>query len=466
MEIQVTEFELFLLREGHRTMREQIKISNERKEAAEKEVWKKEAEKEDVEEEETEKETEVEETEVKETEANETEAKETEVEETKVKEEEETKDEAAMEEKMAAEKEVTEKEAAEKEVAEKPSESVAAAAVQDMCEDVVALLVEAKAAILARRARRAIVTLHQDLDSLTSLPTLPRHELAEVPEKEVAEKEAAEKEDKKEAAEKKDAAEKEVAKVPSESVESVAVLDMCEVVVALLVEAEAAMLATVGARRAIVAIHMDLDSLTSIPIFPRQERSEVKLLSEMEVLSEVLGEVLSEVEVLEPNNLDGLDKDAFGKGENHSWLTSKLASVQESLQSIVPHYTATSRSAGKSSDVTPDLEVVYKFGHGKNVCEDVFCKNVICEGEDAICGELASNLSSNELADKQVLELLDDKKVFELLADKKVLELLADKKVLGSNELVLAFTLGCTFKPFDRGKQKKRNERRKKKKVV
>merc|ERR1712129_197396 len=52
-------------------MREQIKISNERKEAAEKEVWKKEAEKEEVEEKETEKETEVEETEVKETEANE-----------------------------------------------------------------------------------------------------------------------------------------------------------------------------------------------------------------------------------------------------------------------------------------------------------------------------------------------------------------------------------------------------------
>ena len=34
MEIEVTEFELFLLREGHRTMREQVKISKARMKAA------------------------------------------------------------------------------------------------------------------------------------------------------------------------------------------------------------------------------------------------------------------------------------------------------------------------------------------------------------------------------------------------------------------------------------------------
>ena len=462
MEIEVTEFEMFLLREGHRTMKEQIIISKARKkQAVEQEAGKKEAEKEKVEEEVEEKESEVKETEVKKTE----EVKE--VEETEVKKDEETKDEAAEEEKMAAEKEVAEKEAAEKEaaekeVAEKPGESVAAAAVPDLCEDVVALLAEAKAAILARRARRAIVTLHQDQAAEKEA------KMKEAAEKELAEKELAEKE----AAEKKPAEKKAAEKVADEPV---AVLDMCEVVAALLVEAEAAVLATVGARRAIVAIHQDLNSLTSLPTLPRHVLAEVEGLSEVEeVLSEVQvpsevmvpsevevldeGEVLGEVEELE---LDNLNKDAFGKVEEHSWLSSKLASEQEFLESIVPHYTATSRSAGKSSNVTPDLEVVDELGH----CKDVVCEDAICKVQ-----KIADKQGLELLADKQVLELLADKLVLELLVDKKVFELLADKKVLGSN--VLAFALGTTFKPFDRGKQKRnetrkmKNERRKKKKVV
>ena len=88
------------------------------------------------------------------------------------------------------------------------------------------------------------------------------------------------------------------------------------------------MLAIVVARRAVVALHQDLDSLTSLPTLPRQELSEVEVLNKVDVLSEV--KVLSEVEVFcEVLKLHNLDKDAFGKGEK---LTSKLASVQKILQ--------------------------------------------------------------------------------------------------------------------------------------
>ena len=411
-------------------MKEQIMISKARKkQAVEQEAGKKESEKEEVQEDEVnEKESEVKETGVKKTEVKETEVKE--VEETE--ERKETKDEAAEEEKMAVEKEVAEKEAAEKEVAEKQGESVAAAAVPDLCEDMVALLVEAKAAMLARisksRKKRAVETEagkkeaekeeveEEEVEEKESDVKETEVKETEVKETEVKETEVKETEAKdteveetkdeaameekmaarKEAAE-KEAVDKEVAKKKGESVAAEAVRGMCEVVVALLVEAEDAMLATLGARRAIVALHQDMDSLTSLPTLPRHELAKVDLPNEMELHNEVgLSDEVQLPNKVEELKLDDSDKHAFGKTSS---LTSKLASEQEILQSIVHRYTATSRSAGKSCDVTPDLEVVYEFGHGKDI---------ICEVQ-----KIANKLAEvQEIADKQVLEMHADKKVF------------------------------------------------------
>ena len=67
------------------------------------------------------------------------------------------------------------------------------------------------------------------------------------------------------------------------------------------------------------------------------------------------------------------DKAVFDKTDEPLIVTSKLASEQELLQSIVPHYAPTSRSERKSFN----LKVVGELKHSNsNICShsgNIFC---------------------------------------------------------------------------------------------
>ena len=74
------------------------------------------------------------------------------------------------------------------------------------------------------------------------------------------------------------------------------------------------------------------------------------------------------------------DKAVFDKTDEPLIVTSKLASEQELLQSIVPHYALTSRSERKSQGVTTDLHVL-----DEDVCKD--CEDV-CRDCEKVCEEV------------------------------------------------------------------------------